>query len=308
MAPPHSSHLLIPAAPAPDGSATPLPPHLLRLLRHLAPAGRIEPGEDSPALPHELLLAQVHGLPSEAGFTPWAAFESGTVGTPCAWVRPCHWQIGAQHVALSDPDSLALDAAQSEALMRAAAPYFAEDGITLAAHAPGAWLASGEVFRKLRTVSLDRVCGRAITPDMLQASTGHHPGLRRLQSEMQMLFYTHPVSDERQAQGRLPVNAFWITGAGVLPQPVSPSADVTVDARLLPPTRAADAAGHATAWAAIDADIAAHWLPRAERGEALRLTLGGERAAQTFNTPAPSLIQRLRRALRAPDTTFVTTL
>lgn len=305
---PQTPHLLIPAAPAPDGSATALPPHLLRLLRHLQPAGRIELDDDSPALPHELLLARAYGLPDDAGLTPWAAFETGTVGTPCAWVRPCHWQIGAQHVALSDPDSLALDAAQSEALMQAAAPYFAEDGITLAAHSPGAWLATGEVFRGLRTWSLDRATGRAIGPELLQASTGHHPGLRRLQSEMQMLFYTHPVSDERQAQGRLPVNAFWITGAGVLAQPVPPSTEVTLDARLLPPTRAADAAGHAAAWAALDADIATHWMPRAERGEALQLSLCGERAAASFTTQPPSLMNRLRRALRAPDTSFVNTL
>lgn len=305
---PHSPHLLIAAATAPDGSTTALPPHLLRLLRHMAPTERLDCGEDSPAMPHELALARAHGLPFDAGHTPWAAFESATVGTPCAWVRPCHWQIGAQHVALADPDSLALDAAQSDALMLAAAPYFAEDGISLAPHTPGAWLALGEVFRGLRTWSLDRATGRAIGPEMLQASTGHHPGLRRLQSEMQMLFYTHPVSDERQALGLLPVNAFWITGAGVLEQAVAPRAHVTLDQRLLPPTRAADNTAHAAAWRAIDADIAAHWLPRAEAGEALQLTLSGERAAQSFVTQPPSLWRRLRQALQQPNTSFLNTL
>ncbi|MDP3522619.1 MAG: phosphoglycerate mutase [Hydrogenophaga sp.] len=305
---PHSPHLLIPAVTAPDGSTAALPPHLLRLLRHMAPTERIDCGDNSPAMPHELALAREHGLPADAGHTPWAAFDTATVGTPCAWVRPCHWQIGAQHVALADPDSLALDAAQSEALMLAAAPYFAEDGISLAQHSPGAWLATGEVFRGLRTWSLERATGRAIGPEMLQASTGHHPGLRRLQSEMQMLFYTHPVSDERQALGLLPVNAFWITGAGVLEQAVPPRAHVTVDQRLLPPTRAADNAAHAAAWLTIDADIAAHWLPRAEAGEALRVTLCGERAAQTFVTQKPSLLRRLRQALRPANTPFLDTL
>jgi hypothetical protein len=305
---PHSPHLLIPAVTAPDGGPTTLPPHLARLLRHMAPTEHIDCDDDSPAMPHELALAREHGLPAEAGHTPWAAFDTGTVGTPCAWVRPCHWQIAAQHVALADPDSLALDAAQSAALMAAAAPYFAEDGITLSQHTPGAWLATGEVFRGLRTWSLDRAAGRAISPAMLQASTGHHAGLRRLQSEMQMLFYTHPVSDERQALGLLPVNAFWITGAGVLEEAVAPRTHVTLDQRLLPPTRAADNAAHATAWLAIDADIAAHWLPRAAAGEALQLTLCGERAAQHFATQPPSVWRRLRQALQKPETTFLNTL
>ena len=50
------------------------------------------------------------------------------------------------------------------------------------------------------------------------------------------------------------------------------------------------------------------WLPRAEAGEALQLTLSGERAAQTFVTQPPSLWRRLRQALRPPDTSFLNSL
>lgn len=297
----HATHLLIPLPPAPDGAVLIPPPELTRLLGLMAPAGRLDTPEDSPALPHELVVARHNGLNTEPGHTPWAAFETGTVGTPCAWITPCHWQVGAQYVALADPDTLALDPAASEALMRAAEPYFAEDGITLHPTQPGAWLATGEVFRDLCTWSLGRATGRPITPEMLQASTGHHPGLRRLQSEMQMLFYTHPTNDERQARGQLPVNAFWVSGAGALAQAHAPRPGLVVDGRL------ATGDPHA-AWAAIAADIASHWLPRAQAGEALQLTLSGERAAQTFATQPRSVWRRLRQALRQPDTTFLSTL
>ncbi len=286
----HATHLLIPLPPAPDGAPPTLPPALLRLLGHMAPTARLDTPEDGPALPHELVVARHNGLSDEPGHTPWAAFETGIVGTPCAWIKPCHWQVGAQYVALADPESLALDAATSEALMRAAAPYFAEDGITLHQALPSAWLATGEVFRDLCTWSLDRATGRPITPEMLQASTGHHPGLRRLQSEMQMLFYTHPVNDDRQARGQLPVNAFWVTGAGVLDQPRPPRPGLVVASQLA------------------DTNIATHWLPRAQAGHPLQLTLSGDRAAQTFSTQPPSLWHRLRQALRQPDTTFLSTL
>ncbi len=286
----HATHLLIHLPIAPDGAAPTLPSALLRLLGHMVPAARLDTPEDGPALPHELVVARHNGLIDEPGRTPWAAFETGTVGTPCAWIKPCHWQVGAQYVALADNETLALDAAASEALMRAAAPYFAEDGITLHRASPSAWLATGEVFRDLCTWSQERATGRPITPDMLQASTGHHPGLRRLQSEMQMLFYTHPANDERQARGQLPVNAFWVTGAGVLDQPRPPRPGLVVASPL------------------DDTDIATHWLPRAQRGEALQLTFCGERAAQTFATQPPSLWRRLRQALRQPDTTFLNTL
>ena len=297
----HATHLLISLPPEPVGVALTPPPELTRLLGLMAPAGRLDTPEDSPALPHELVVARHNGLNTEPGHTPWAAFETGTVGTPCAWITPCHWQVGAQYVALADPDTLALDPAASEALMRAAEPYFAEDGIALHPTQPGAWLAKGEVFRDLRTWSLGRATGRPITPEMLQASTGHHPGLRRLQSEMQMLFYTHPTNDERQARGQLPINAFWVTGAGALAQAHAPRPGMVVDGRL------ATGDPHA-AWAAIAADIASHWLPRAQAGEALQLTLSGERAAQTFATQPRSVWRRLRQALRQPDTTFLTNL
>ena len=43
--------------------------------------------------------------------------------------------------------------------------------------------------------------------------------------------------------------------------------------------------------------LQSHWLPRAQAGEALQLTLCGERAAQRFVTPPPSLLRRLHRTL-----------
>ena len=35
-----------------------------------------------------------------------------------------------------------------------------------------------------------------------------------------MLLYTHPVNDAREARGLSPVNAFWVSGTGVLPPEV----------------------------------------------------------------------------------------
>jgi len=305
--PPDSAHLLIPAARLP-GAQSSWPPHLLQWLGRAAPTDRIATEEDGPALPHELAVARHNGLPDAPGLTPWAALETGTVGRPCAWIKPCYWQVGAQYVALADPETLALEAAESEALMRAAAPYFEEDGIALAHALPGAWLATGEVFRGLRTWSLERAAGRPITPEMLQASTGHQPALRRLQSEMQMLFYTQPVNDQRVARGQLPVNAFWVTGAGVLEQAHAPRPGLQIDGRLMAAARAGDAAAHAQAWLALDADIAARWLPRLKAGEALRLTLCGEHAAQSFEPSPRTIAARLSGLLRRVDTALIDTL
>ena len=281
-------HLLIPGAVLPpDATASPAPPlplSLRGLLATLAPAERIACEEDSPATPFELALAQANGLPGAPGFIPWAAFETGTVGTPCAWIKLCHWQVGADNVMLSPPEDLALDAATADALLAAMAPYFLEDGITLRPYGTvaGVWLATGEPLRGLRTVSMDRLAGQRLTPSLLDAAGTPAASLRRLQNEMQMLLYTHPANDARQQNGLQPVNSFWVSGAGQLDQAVPVAADVQVEARLAAPALRGDAAAHARAWQEVDADTCAALLALARAGGSARLTLCGSDAAQTF--------------------------
>jgi len=276
----------------------PLPPHLRALLRAMAPAERIECSEDDPSTPFELALAQAHGLPGGPGEIPWAAFETGTVGVPCAFIRLCHWQVGADHVRLSPPEDLALDEATSQALLAAMAPYFLEDGITLAPHTlPGSWLATGEVFRGLHSISMDTLLGRHLTRSLLDGAGTPAATLRRLQNEMQMLLYTHPVNEVRQQQGLAPVNSFWVSGAGVLSQALPAAPEVRVESRLRAPALRGDAAAHAEAWQAVDTDSCAALLAVLQAGGEARLTLCGARAAQSFEPPEPSAWSRLKRVL-----------
>lgn len=260
----------------------------------MAVESTIECAEDAPSMPWELALAQALGLaPAEPGLVPWAAFETGTTGTPCAWIKPCFWRVGTDHVLLDDPATLALDEAHSRALLAAAAPYFLEDGITLDYRTPGAWFATGEVFRGLPTLSLERVIGQRITKALFETSARHSPVLRRLQNEMQMLFYTHEVTDARQAQGLPPVNSFWIEGAGTLAHMPAPVAGLAVEQRLRASALQRDAQTHAQAWQAVDTDACARLLDLAKTGQTVRLTLCGERRAQTFITQPPSFAKRL---------------
>ncbi|MGH6637068.1 MAG: phosphoglycerate mutase [Polaromonas sp.] len=303
-------HLLIPGAGLPAAAGPGAAPHtqpnlpnLKQLLRHMAPSDLIECDEDSPSMPYELALARLNGLPAQPGLIPWAAFETGTTGTPCAWIKPCHWQMGADHVQLGDPASLGLDEAASRALLDAAAPYFRDDGMTLAYHLPDAWLASGEVFRHLSTRSLERVIGHRITPAVFDASSGG-TALRRLQNEMQMLFYTHPVNDMRQRQGLLPVNSFWITGAGALDQPIAPARGVEVETRLHAPALQQDPQAHARAWQAVDADACARLLTQVRQGLAAQLTLCGQHRARSYRVAEPTLLRRLKHVFGLQPTSF----
>ena len=302
---PQTLHLIIQGAVLPQGAGetvaatAAVPPRLRALLGAMHPTTRIECTEDSPSTPFELAVAEANALPGGPGHIPWAAFETGTVGVPCAYIKLCHLQVGADHILLLPPEDLGVHAETSATLMAAMAPYFLEDGITLQPYGAvhGTWLATGEPFRNLRTVSTDQVVGRRVTRAMLESTGGSASVLRRLQNEMQMLLYTHPVSEARQQQHLLPINSFWVAGAGLLDTQVSAAPNVQIETRLQPAALRRDAAAHAQAWQQVDADACANLLAVVRAGGDARLTLCSDHAAQTYAPAKTGLWRQFKSAL-----------
>lgn len=291
------SHLLIPYAWASAEPCAPVLqdvalPNLRALLESLQP-GPLDEGSDytlSP--PHERALGRALGLCGPAGAPdgqwPWAAWEAGLSGVACAWFTPCHWQVGMERVSVQPPDELQLTPAHSLALLEALRPFAAEDGLTLTLETPDRWRAEGECLRGLPCASLDRVAHRDASGWLL-ARDAHPaaPMLLRLQNEAQMLFYTHPVNDERAAQGLGAVNGVWISGSGVWDGTASGSPP-TVPHSLRQPALHGDWPAWARAWQALDAGPLADLLQQARAGARVALTLCGERHAQTWRTPLRS--------------------
>jgi hypothetical protein len=167
------------------------------------------------------------------------------------------------------------------------------------------WRASGEVFRGLATASVDRVAGREIGPWLPHGETG--APLRRLQQEMQMLLYTHPVTDQRQLLGLPAVNSFWIHGTGELPAgPLPrPPAGVQMIPALSEPAGQDDAASWQAKWQEVDASTLANLLKDLEAGRSLKLTLCGERNARTWSSGGAGLWRRLTNAFNRPTVAAV---
>lgn len=304
--PPAQDHLII-AHAAPSGPAcraalrTLRLPRLERLLARLTETGHgADPEGPPPVLsqPWDRLLASALGLDGDPARAPWAALARGTHGLSddgmaWAWLTPCHWQVGMDQVVLHDPAGLGLVPAEAEALRQAMVPWFAEDGITLLCDPddPGRWLARGAVFRDLACATPERVIGRDVRA-WLQA-TAQPPALQRLQSEMQMLLYTHPVNDERIARGQLPVNAFWISGAGALPTGFTPRPAPRLDTRLAAAALADNAPAWCAAWQALDASECACLGERLAQGQAVRLDLCSDRAWRCLESRPLALSRRI---------------
>ena len=280
-------------------------PTLSRLLARLAPTARIDGDEASLTPPHERALADALGWQGDDGCLPWAAWlaaqdDVADLGArPWGLLTPVHWAVSAEGVRLVDPDSLGLDEAESRRLFAAVRELFDErDGWRVAWGAPQRWYASHESLRDLPCAALDRAIGRSVDEWLRPGPRAAQ--VRRLQSEAQMLLHHAADNDAREARGALPVNSFWLSGCGV--QQTGSRVPPQVDDRLRGPALAQDWAAWAEAWQALDGGPLAELLRRVERGEAVALTLCGERRAQRFETATGGrLWSRLTRGLRTPD-------
>jgi hypothetical protein len=285
------SHLLIPFAASSDEGCvqarrTLRLPALDKLLARLKPTASDEGDEHTLSMPHECVLARACGLPAADGRIPWAAWQvaqSGrdTQGAAWAWITPCHWEVGRDHVEMGHPEHLGLDAGESQALLSAMKPYFEQDGIALEYEAPTQWLARGEVFRDFPSASLDRVVGRTIDPWMPRGPEAK--GVRRLQQEMQMLLYTHEINEERTRGGQEPINSFWVSGTGALAGFAAAPAGLVVTHDLRDAAMRQDWSAWAAAWHRLDAGECTRLLQALDRGEHVSLTLCGERNARTWS-------------------------
>jgi hypothetical protein len=278
-------------------------PNLSRLLASLSAGAREGSDETSLTPPHERALAAALGLRGADGCLPWAARQAALDGIDAAdadWglLTPAHWHLAADHVRLLDPAELALDEAESRALLEAVRGLFESDGWRIAWGAPLRWYAAHEALRDLPCAAIDRVIGRDVDAWMPPDRRMAH--VRRLQSEVQMQLYQAAVNDARAARGALAVNSFWLSGCGAR-QPETDAHDLRVDETLRTSALAADWAAWAEAWRALDAGQLAALLRSAGRGETVALTLCGERHAQRFESSPRSAWARLTSRLRAPS-------
>ena len=278
-------------------------PHLRELLRLLTPGARHSGEEDCLTPLHERLQWQAMGLDVSDGLAPWAALQARTLAPAVphadtlhwAWLTPCHWQVNSDHVRMADPSESQIHADESEQVMQAMRGFLAEDGVALHGLHQGNWLASGAVFQDLPTASLAQASGGAVDhwlPRQSQAQT-----LRRLQNEMQMLLYSHPVNDGRAARGLLPINSFWVSGTGTLPPGFTPAAGLAVLDGLRASNLSDDPAAWQQAWQALDSGPIQTLLEQARQGKPVELMLCAETAAQSYQLQASSTWSRLRHSL-----------
>jgi len=277
-------------------------PHLQALLAMLAPSTVVQGSELDFSPPHERVLASAMQLPDAAGLIPWAALAARETAQACAFITPCHWHITPDQVHQTDPASTPLSEDESRQLLALIQPWFSDDGITLEYLRPDTWLARGAAFENLATASMDRALGRDVRPwfpDPIRGAV-----IQRLQTELQMLLYTHVFNDRRGERGLPPINSFWVHGTGSLPSLPAAAPQAICIGDLSRPALQGDVQGWRQAWQQLDAGLIARLQQRAARGEPVTLTLCGERNAVQWTHASHGFMDRIKNLFapkRLPD-------
>lgn len=254
------------------------------------------PGADIPRLPAlETLLARArqHALSA----TPWAALAELAGGRAQDWpVGPvsAHGDLAAAPPCCLRVEPLGMDAEQqgafrlparvlgitppeAEALAASFCAAFGADGLRLEIAQPQRWyLVQRELAAGAEAWRGFDVPARALPADARPAPP--EPALRRLLSEVEMLFYAHPVNQARRDRGMPLIAGIHAWGGGCLPRPAAPGAHMPLAAgepylaglrRLgaIPGGRGETGlhAAGGVAWPVADEDMSTERLPETER-------------------------------------------
>lgn len=178
----------------------------------------------------EALLCQAAGVKSSSESAedslPFAAIsylgEDSPPGSPAAedgcflFADPVHLVLQRDSFSLSGPVPMVLTAAESACLLSSLNEHFAADGLKFIAGAYGQWYVNLKEAPKIVTRHPALAIDRDINVFLPQGPDAGR--WNQLVNEIQMLLFTHPVNQEREANGLLPCNSLWFWGGGKLPE------------------------------------------------------------------------------------------
>ncbi|BEV71134.1 MULTISPECIES: hypothetical protein [unclassified Paludibacterium] len=166
--------------------------------------------------PLSALIGQPFGLDGLPLASVAAALDGlDTRERHCLLADPVTWRIDRDRALLADAGVMRLDQAEADALVAALNQHFAADDLQFHAPTPSRWYLSLPEPVQAHCYSLPDVVGENVDDFLPQGPDALRLG--RLLNEVQMLLFTHPVNEAREARGEPRVNSLWLWGSGALP-------------------------------------------------------------------------------------------
>jgi len=134
------------------------------------------------------------------------------------WLRvdPVQMIADRDSLVLIPGADLGITEAESRALLEAFNQHFAQDKVTLEYASTTAWYLRIKQAVDIKTHSIDSVAYQPVNERYPSGNAASY--WRQLLNETQMLFYGHPVNENRRDQGYPEINSVWIWGEGILDQ------------------------------------------------------------------------------------------
>ncbi len=156
-------------------------------------------------------LCAMFGVPN-GEIAPVTLRAEGLTPGEAYWLRadPVHLEVRHDGTVLLPTAQMSAD--ETRGLCASLNAHFSADGLELVAPHPERWYLRLPQAPAITTQPLSQVVGRNIggsLPDGRDALRWHG-----MLNEMQMLLYSHPVNEAREARGELRVNSLWLWGGG----------------------------------------------------------------------------------------------
>jgi hypothetical protein len=156
------------------------------------------------------------------------------------------------------------------------------------------WRVTGDLLDGLPLASIDRVVGQNIKPWMPEHQRAKT--LQRLQSEMQMLLYQHPVNDERSLKGRWSVNSFWMHRS--VEQLYPDASDLNVVLNLRENMQASNPKLWQQEWQHLDTTLCQSLSQALNQNHDVSLTLCSETSWRHYRPQPVSWLNKLHRLIQ----------
>jgi hypothetical protein len=191
-----------------DGLATLLSRHQSRILTRF--------DDFTPQLPHEVWLnARLHT--AQSSLLQQYAHLFNINLNPGHWflVTPVHLHIARNHLVLTDYRDLHLSESDSFLLYEIAKTRCNEAGAELVFGSATIWFLRTDNWSDFVTSSPDAACGHNI--EVWSAKGANEFAWRKLQNDIQMEWFIHPVQKQREEHGEKVINGLWLWSGTSLP-------------------------------------------------------------------------------------------
>ncbi len=148
--------------------------------------------QSSPALAHNLM-------------------QQFAIASPGYWflLQPVHLHVALDHLVLTDSQQLQLHAEHAQQLYAMAKSVCDEYGYEIRRGDDKHWFLRADQWSALNTASLNAACGHNI--DIWMPQGDYARAWRKLQNEIQMLWFSSAVHQQRESQGLPAINSLWLS-------------------------------------------------------------------------------------------------